>query len=430
MNLIEQVNEHVSEDLISKAAQLLLESKESTQRAFALAVPIILGNLVKVGKDPKTMNFLWDMILHRDVKTAVLAMPSDVLNEVNQSIPEVSIHERFTTELFAGQKTELADSLVTFSGLQQIQSGSKIFSLITPIVMAFLKKKVQNENFGVSGLSMWLGGFKKEIIEALPVSMIPQFGFSSEVRLEKAPSVYAYDEYQDGQNWWLWLLGLLAAIGLLWTIMKTCQQPKMVHKIEQTIQDASAAVDSAALKAADVANSAANSATQAMSSLDSTIKTKWLALGKLVKNTLPGGKEIQIPENGIEKALITFIQDAKKMVDKSTWFNFDRILFESGSASLNPVSMDQIKNIAQILIAYPNVHIKIGGYTDNAGDAIQNKNLSSARAKSVLAALTSFGVDPSRMTSEGYGQEQPVASNETEEGRELNRRVSIRVTKK
>jgi K(+)-stimulated pyrophosphate-energized sodium pump len=93
-------------------------------------------------------------------------------------------------------------------------------------------------------------------------------------------------------------------------------------------------------------------------------------------------------------------------------------------------SQEQLKNIAEILKAYPNVNVKLGGYTDNTGNAASNQKLSEDRATSVREELVNLGIDKDRLEAEGYGQEHPVASNDTEEGRAQNRRISIRVTKK
>jgi outer membrane protein OmpA-like peptidoglycan-associated protein len=87
-------------------------------------------------------------------------------------------------------------------------------------------------------------------------------------------------------------------------------------------------------------------------------------------------------------------------------------------------------NIAVILKAYPNDHIKIGGYTDNSGDPQRNLNLSQDRANGVMADLISLGISPDRLEAQGYGEQFPVADNSTEEGRAKNRRVSMRVTQK
>jgi outer membrane protein OmpA-like peptidoglycan-associated protein len=117
-------------------------------------------------------------------------------------------------------------------------------------------------------------------------------------------------------------------------------------------------------------------------------------------------------------------------VEPNTWFSFDRLEFETDSAVLRPSSREQLQNVAEILKAYPSVTAKIGGYTDNAGDAAYNMKLSADRATNTMNELVSLGIDRSRLEAEGYGESHPVADNATEEGRQRNRRIDINVTKK
>ena len=143
------------------------------------------------------------------------------------------------------------------------------------------------------------------------------------------------------------------------------------------------------------------------------------------------GMKLNIASSGnpVESSLVDFIK-SDAATDKETWFDFDRLLFETGSAKLKPESEEQLENVAEILKAYPAVNVKLGGYTDNTGDPSANLKLSTDRAQSVKKSLANLGVKTSRLESEGYGEEHPVASNNTEEGRAQNRRISIRVTKK
>ena len=107
---------------------------------------------------------------------------------------------------------------------------------------------------------------------------------------------------------------------------------------------------------------------------------------------------------GVETKLIDWIESSNP-VDTTTWFDFDRLLFATGSATLEPASQEQLSNVAAILKAYPKVKIKLGGYTDNTGDAAANLHLSDQRAKNVMAELVKLGVDPSRLEAQGYGDE-------------------------
>jgi K(+)-stimulated pyrophosphate-energized sodium pump len=154
-----------------------------------------------------------------------------------------------------------------------------------------------------------------------------------------------------------------------------------------------------------------------------------LNLGEFRAAKLTNGVELNIPELGVENKLLGFIK-SDNVVDKETWFDFDRLTFDTGKATLMDDSQEQLKNIAEILKAYPGVNIKLGGYTDNTGDAASNLKLSRDRASSVRAELEKLGIDNDRLEAEGYGQEHPVASNDTEDGRAQNRRISVRVTKK
>lgn len=110
--------------------------------------------------------------------------------------------------------------------------------------------------------------------------------------------------------------------------------------------------------------------------------------------------------------------------------NFDRLNFATGASTILPESQEQLDNIAAVLKAYPNVNVKVGGYTDNTGDASANARLSQARAEAVREALTANGIAATRMTAEGYGDKHPVADNATPEGRARNRRIALRVTAK
>jgi K(+)-stimulated pyrophosphate-energized sodium pump len=134
-------------------------------------------------------------------------------------------------------------------------------------------------------------------------------------------------------------------------------------------------------------------------------------------------------ENPIEMGLLQFIQ-SDQTVDKTTWFDFDRLTFETGKSTLKPESAEQLNNIAQILKTFPAASLKIGGYTDNVGKADANLKLSADRAKTVETELVKLGVAADRLDAEGYGDQYPVADNTTDLGRAKNRRISVRVTQK
>jgi outer membrane protein OmpA-like peptidoglycan-associated protein len=101
------------------------------------------------------------------------------------------------------------------------------------------------------------------------------------------------------------------------------------------------------------------------------------------------------------------------------------VWFDTGSAALKPGAYTEIDRVAAILNRYPETSIRIEGHTDSSGSESFNQELSEKRAASVKNALLSKNVSETRLQTIGYGESKPVAGNDTEGGRQLNRRVEI-----
>ena len=105
------------------------------------------------------------------------------------------------------------------------------------------------------------------------------------------------------------------------------------------------------------------------------------------------------------------------------------VTFASGSARLTPQSFNILDEVVQTLTQYPNIELEIRGYTDNTGRYATNQRLSKSRAYAVKNYLISHGIDPKRLRAIGYGEQHPIASNLTREGRASNRRIEFVRTK-
>lgn len=104
------------------------------------------------------------------------------------------------------------------------------------------------------------------------------------------------------------------------------------------------------------------------------------------------------------------------------------VTFEFDKARLTPNAKVILDGVASALEGRPDIKVEIGGHTDAKGSDAYNLKLSDRRAASVVQYLVGKGIAPARMTSHGYGEAIPVADNATDEGRELNRRVELKVT--
>ncbi len=105
----------------------------------------------------------------------------------------------------------------------------------------------------------------------------------------------------------------------------------------------------------------------------------------------------------------------------------DYVQFETGVAALTPDSKYQLDDLVEDLQKYPKIRIEVGGHTDNTGDPAANKTLSQQRADAVKAYLINKGISADRLTAVGYGSGKPVDTNDTDEGRQKNRRTEFKI---
>jgi len=101
------------------------------------------------------------------------------------------------------------------------------------------------------------------------------------------------------------------------------------------------------------------------------------------------------------------------------------VLFDTGKSTIKPDAKVTLAKLAGIMLVFSKTTMQIEGYTDNVGSDASNLTLSTARAKAVADFLTSQGIAPTRLKSVGKGSADPVASNDTPDGRSQNRRVEI-----
>jgi outer membrane protein OmpA-like peptidoglycan-associated protein/tetratricopeptide (TPR) repeat protein len=116
---------------------------------------------------------------------------------------------------------------------------------------------------------------------------------------------------------------------------------------------------------------------------------------------------------------------ALKPIEKGAKVVINNIFFETGKATLSPQSNLELEKAVELLKTNPTMIIEVGGHTDNTGDDASNMKLSHDRAKSVREYLVKAGIAPERVQAKGYGESNPVATNDTDDGRKANRRTEF-----
>lgn len=371
------------------------ESTDTVRRGLQGSAAAILSGLAERAEDSGFLNQIFGLITNPantgSALSSLMANPTAALTSGGSQLSELAAS--LLPMVFGSRTAAVTDAVGHTAGVGSSKAGT-LLSMAAPLVLGALGRFVRDNNVTASGLGASIRSDAPKLTSLLPAGLSNLFraGAVASPITPVAPMQSAATT-----NRWLWPVVILAALllSVLW----------FFNRSKAPVTDA--------------VQTATNAGSAAISSLGDFFKTK-----------LPDGTELNIPQFGIENKLLAFLKDSSKPADDTTWFNFDRLLFDTGKSTLQPSSEEQLNNIAEILRAYPNVHVKIGGYTDNTGDPAANKTLSEARAKTVMDSLVSKGIDPSRLASEGYGDQYPVGDNATEEGRAKNRRIAMRVTQK
>jgi OmpA-OmpF porin, OOP family len=375
--------------VVGPVASQLGESTDTVQRGLQTGAAAMLAGLAaKVGQ-PGFLSQIFSLITNPANTSGALsgltANPGSLVSSLTSS-PLGSLGGQFLSSIFGSNMPSVTDTIGRSTGLASNKVGS-LLSMAAPLLLGVVGQHVRQNNLTAADLGSTLKAEAPSFQRFLPAGLGSLLGGVTSA-VTAAPAKVA-----AAGNRWLWPLIAVVALVLLgiWFLSRS-KAP-----VENAVQTGANAVS---------------------------------GLGDFLKVKLPDGVELNIPQYGIENKLIAFLNDSSKPVDTTSWFNFDRLLFDTGKATLQPSSQEQLSNIAAILKAYPNVHVKIGGYTDNTGDPAANVALSEARAKNVMDALVAAGIDPSRLESKGYGDQYPVGDNNTEEGRAQNRRIALLVTQK
>jgi len=408
-NILESLQSEFGDEIVGMLGKAINEDPSKTKSALGAAFPAILGGLVSKGSSTQGASEILGMITKGGFGTDTLMGLGNAFAGGSATKDLLAAGAELLKKIFGDRMSGVVDLIAGAAGIGK-SSASSLLGLVVPAVLGFLGREVKGGNLNVSGLMGLLSGQMESVKAAAPAGLGSVLGL---LELSDVPGgarvVQGIEPPVKRPSVLKWALPLVLLAAVLAYMLKTCSVPPPV----------TTSVEQAGKAAGELGEKAAAGAGGLLE-----------RLGKFLSVKLPSGIELNVPEFGVERKLIEFIEDAGKPVDKTTWFTFDRLEFETGSANLKPTSMEQLKNVAEILKAYPKVALKIGGYTDNIGDPAANMKLSAKRAENTMAELVKLGVAAGRLEAEGYGDKHPVADNSTDDGRQRNRRIDLRVTRK
>ncbi len=400
-NLIDSAQSLFNNDYISKAASSLGEGEDGIRKALLAAVPTSLAGLLhKTNAEGDGSSIL--ALAGQALPGAGSGNIADTLGSAASGV------KNWASGIFGDKLGSITQLISRFSGVKE-STAATIVNSASAASLGAVGKYATDNNLNAAGVKSFLQGQKDSILSALPSglnlgSILSMAGLTA---LGSKVIQSVETDVKKGSNWLIPLLIIVVVIALIWYFVKGCGKNNAT----------TAPADTAATAA--MPDTSASSGTMGRESM---------------QVQLPNGTTLNAFKGGIEDQLVTFLKTPYKQLGadslKNVWFDFDNLNFETGSATIAPQSQVQIDNIAAILKAFPDSKIKIGGYTDNTGDAAANMKLSSDRASAVKAALEKDGVGSQITDAEGYGSKfakAPADAPETDKVKDRHISVSPRL---
>ena len=404
-SLLELVKDSLTPDVVRKVSNLVTETAPATESALGRAAPAVLAAVMNTASTPGGADRMRSLITEGGWGADLLNNLGSRLGGGGGTSSLLSSGAQLVASLVGGKADSLTDLIASSAGVQR-GSATTIMSLVAPIVMSVLGKQMTSRGLGASGLSTLLAGERGSLMAALPAGMSGLLGVKDDL-LAREPIAREITREPFAREpigrepiaepavgsplsrWWPALLAGLAALAILFFVARG--------------------------RETNVASNRGDSPSAAPRQLASV--------------TLPDGARLSVGQGGSVHQLSTYLADVSA-TEVPKRFVFDDLHFESASTRLTPEGQRTVASLIAVLKAYPTVRVALEGHMDSSGDPAANKALSQQRAEAVTQMLVEGGITANRMEAKGYGDERPMADNNTDAGRGRNRRLEVVVTQR
>jgi OmpA-OmpF porin, OOP family len=385
INLLDSARSLLTPDVVSRVSSLIGETPAKTQQALGAAIPSLAGVICNEASTPGGATKVHNLITSTQ-------LPGDLLTNTGGALAGGAATEGLmrtgsglVSSLLGDRAGGVANLMASTAGIQ-FSSASRLLSIVAPLLFGVIGKHITNAGIGASGIASLMSGHKDTILGGIPGGLGSALGLGSNANIcgaAPAPTVrpaLITEPVKKGIPVWAWLLPLLLlAVGLLaWRSFSHAN----VH-------------------APHVAGL-----------------------------TLPCGTTLAVQEGTFIHNVASFMMRGNGAASElPKRFTFDHLNFDSATTRLTPDSNQTVNDLVSIMKCYPNATVQLEGHTDATGDAEANKRLSVDRAEAVKGMMVAAGIDPNRISTAGWGQEKPIANNDTEDGKAKNRRTELVITR-
>jgi outer membrane protein OmpA-like peptidoglycan-associated protein len=349
------------------------------------AAPTIFAGLVQEGSSVTGASHLLQLLDETGLSGSMAGLAERQEAESGAVESLMATGKELFGRLFGGRAGSVVEATAISSGVKHA-SMSSLLGLTTPLVLGALGTEVATRHLDAAGLATLLAEQRSSVVRMLPTGAATALGLSTVSTREPARARAIAVKETPIRFPWLVLLAVALALIVGFALRnRTATRPVTAppHEVQ---------------------------------------------IAPPVVHAPPAANVPLVGQGTASQQLAQFLAAPSGELPKR--FVLDNLNFDTATAQLVPGAATTLDSVAAVLKEHPTAQIVLEGHTDNIGDPASNRALSQSRADAVKAALVARGVAADRISTAGIGQQQPIAGNETEEGRAQNRRTEIVVMRR
>lgn len=459
MNLFGELRELLAGEIPFKIASITGEKEEKIKVAIDGLIPTLIGGLMRRVSNEAGATTLMNVIQRGKHDGSINERLADYLRDKESFTLLFDQGSSLVSQILPDKKSSIATLISQFASIRN-SSATSVMAVVAPVIVGKLGKLANSQGLDKLHLANYLLEQKVYLIDETPESLQPkmidtlgiavfmsqeikpiQFAPAAPIKsnsvnnpiaskpLQEEKVTYSGKNYESESNsgmgsipkWFLPSVLIVAVIAGLAYFAFTYDWKSLSPASDSMVD--SSEMEEVTGAVIDTSNLPKDT-TIAKVDTNALVKEETKTIGV----NLPNGQKVDLTNGSFTYNFARYLADSTATVNRV--FTFDNIGFEGNTGALTAGSDKTVIDLAKIMEAYPRVQIKLTAYTDNMGDSLQNKRLSSRRAVAIRNILIGNGIKAIRIDFSGRGAQNPIASNATEEGKAKNRRIELKVVKK